>query len=187
MKPSTIILVVFLVSCSMVSIAEAMPRDIDTKMAEIVVKHMVRRLPATIKKICVMEEDRSKSSDAEGMFYKFKNIDPKIDKRIVQDPMYCDGQRGGKLVKSILYYGEASKDEIDRVLGPDESGWKETVDLNSFRELRKYISQGYVVVSSSIDGCGVGVFGFVFKCTSVKIELVRVLKIGTVICLKKNE
>jgi hypothetical protein len=186
MKLSTVIVVVFLMSCSRVSIAEEITSDIDTKMAEIVVKRMVRRLPATKKTICVLEIDRSKSSESEGAFFKFKYIDMNIDKRISRDSMSCDGLLGGKLVKNILYHGELSKDYIDRVLGPDEDGWKECADLNSYRELRKYVLQGYVVVASSIDGCGEDVFGFVFKCTSVEVELIRTIKIGTVICLKKN-
>jgi len=184
MKVSTIIIIIF-IFCQNVSIGETMTRDIDAEMAEIVVKYMIRQLPETIKKICVMEIDFKKSSKA-GAFFKFKKIDTKVDKRIEQNSKYCDGHRDGKLLENIYYSGNIN-DIIDELLGPNADKLTECdQDLSAYNEFKKYISQGYIVILSQTEECGSRLFGFVFRCASLKVELIKTIPVGTVECFQKN-
>ena len=179
MKSATIVIVLMI--CHFISIAEA--KDTNTRIPEIVVKHMVRLLPATIKKICVMQMDPSMSTKNEGPFLKFKHTSTNIDKRIEQDPTSCDDMRPEKSMKSIIYFGEDSNDYIDRAFA---NGLIKGTDSNSYGELRKFKSKRYVLVSSCTDECGADVFGFIFKRTSSKAQLIRMIKIGPVVCMKKG-
>jgi len=176
---------VYLMFCNNVSIAETVDRDVDVKIERTVLKHMIKQFPTTIKNICVMEIDISKSSEGEA-FLKFKHVDQAIDKRIVQDPTYCD-DINIKSETGVVIYHENGSGIIDDILAQNANLWTEDGRvLNAFRELKRYISHGYIVSLSQTTECGTSIFGFVFRYSSSKMELVRTVKVGTVECFQKN-
>lgn len=161
--------------------AKDIPQPQNDAMIEIVVRHMVEKLPKEVRKICVTEAKIIDKSTGL-LSFELKPIGRHIDKRIDQDPKFCNDQFGKKYSANIVYSMLQDK-EMDEIFFRDEAYIKS--HLHIYMMMKMYVSKGYTVFLAADDRCGTDLWGFVFKYTPTKIHLINMIKIGQLECLRK--